>query len=491
MTTTTRRAVIYARLSEDRKGAGLAVDRQERDCRDLAARLGWRIADGVGWTVQHAPKGGRPRTDGVYDDNDLSAYSGKPRPSYRMLLDDLEAGRADTVICWHTDRLHRTPVELEGYITVCEPRNIPTQTVKAGPLDLSTPSGRMVARLLGATARYEVEHMIERKQREREQAAADGRWAGGRRPYGYATDGVTVIEAEAAVVRWASEQVLAGRSLRSIAKELNARGERTSTGGPWRQDTIRDVLLRPRNAGLMQHRGEVGGRAGWQELVPEDLWRGIVAVLTDPSRRTNPGAPPRWLLSGLGRCGICGGIVRATSSGRSSGGRVKPAYVCVTGKHVVRDAAECDRLVTAVVLERLSRPDAAELLTQDRGVDVAALHTRRGALDAELEEWQRLAEAGEVSPPSFARAEKGILERLADVDVAIGQASRGSALEGIADAPDPGAVWSKLDLDRRRAVIDELVTVEVLPARKGRRAGWKPGEPYFDPDTVRIIPKRG
>jgi site-specific DNA recombinase len=46
-------------------------------------------------------------------------------------------------------------------------------------------------------------------------------------------------------------------------------------------------------------------------------------------------------------------------------------------------------------------------------------------------------------------------------------------------------------LDRRRAIVDELVTVEVLPARKGRRPGWKPGLPYFDPDTVRITPKRG
>jgi site-specific DNA recombinase len=473
MTTTIRRAAVYARLSEDRTGAGLAVDRQERDCRELAARLGWPVVV-------------------VRADNDISAMGRKPRPGYRALLEDLKAGRADAIIAWHTDRLHRTPLELEGYIAVCDPRNIPTQTVKAGPLDLSTPSGRMVARLLGATARYEVEHMVERKQREREQAATDGRWAGGRRPYGYAADGVTVIEAEAAEVRWASEQVLAGRSLRSIAVDLNARGKTTSTGGPWRQDTIRDVLLRPRNAGLMQHRGEVVGRAGWPPLVAEDLWRGVVAVLTDPSRRTNPGAPPRWLLSGLALCGVCGAIVRATSSGRSrSGGRVKPAYVCATGKHVVRDAAECDRLVIKVILERLSRPDAAELLVRGRTVDLPRLHIRRSALEAELEDWRRLAEAGEVSPPSFARAEKGILERLREVDATIADASRGSALEGIADAPDPAGVWAELDLDRRRAVVDELVTVEVLPARKGRRPGWKPGEPYFDPDTVRITPKRG
>jgi len=123
---------VYARISRDRVGAGLGVDRQREDCRELAARLGWSIV------VEHT-------------DNDLSAYSGKPRPGYRALLADLREGRVDAVLAWHTDRLHRSPVELEDYITVSERQGAPTHTVKAGPLDLSSPSGRMVARQLGAS----------------------------------------------------------------------------------------------------------------------------------------------------------------------------------------------------------------------------------------------------------------------------------------------------------------------------------------------------
>ena len=132
----TRRAAIYCRISRDKEGAGLGVDRQEQDCREVAARLAWEVV-------------------AVHADNDLSAYSGKPRPGYEALLADLRADVADAVICWHTDRLHRSPVELEEYIAVCDPRAVPTQTVRAGPLDLATPSGRMVARVLGAVARHE------------------------------------------------------------------------------------------------------------------------------------------------------------------------------------------------------------------------------------------------------------------------------------------------------------------------------------------------
>jgi site-specific DNA recombinase len=480
MTTTARRAIIYVRLSEDREGAGLAVDRQEQDCRQLAASLGWPIV-------------------AVRSDNDISASTGKPRPDYDALLEDLEAGRGNAVLAWHTDRVHRTPVELEHYIDVCEPRNIPTVTVKAGALDLTTPSGRMVARLLGATARYEIEHKVERQQRARLQAAGEGRWSGGRRPYGYQADGVTVIEAEAAIIRWASEQVLAGRSLRSIAKELNARAEnlaedqlktsglRTSTGGPWRQDTVRDVLLRGRNAGLMVHNGKVVGPAGWQRLVDEDTWRAVVAVLTDPARRTNPGAPPRWLLSGLARCGVCGSPVRS-----SRGRQTVPTYVCATGKHVIRNAVEADKFIVDVIAERLSRPDAADLLVRDSRVDLPALHARKVALRSRLDGLAEAYADGAIDAPQLRSGSDRLHAQLAEVDTAIGEASRGSALKGVADAPDPVAAWRALtDLDRRRAIVDELMTVEILPAPKGRRPGWKPGEPYFDPTTIRVTPKRG
>ena len=84
-----RDALIYARISEDRAGAGLGVDRQERDCRTLADQLGWRVA-------------------GVLTDNDTSAYSGKPRKGYRALLEQLDSGRATGVLAWHTDRCSHT-----------------------------------------------------------------------------------------------------------------------------------------------------------------------------------------------------------------------------------------------------------------------------------------------------------------------------------------------------------------------------------------------
>ena len=174
----TKRAVIYVRISRDkRRGSldeGLGVQAQEEQCRALAARLGYLVI-------------------AVFCDNDVSAYSGKPRPQYLKMLELLRSGGADVVLVWHTDRLHRSNIELEDYINVVEPRDITTETVTAGMIDLNTPIGRMVARQLCTIARYESEHRAERVHVARERQARQGKFGGGRRPYGFEADGITVI----------------------------------------------------------------------------------------------------------------------------------------------------------------------------------------------------------------------------------------------------------------------------------------------------------
>src|SRR6478735_5573657 len=94
-------AAIYTRISRDREGAGLGVDRQEADCRALAERLGWDVA-------------------AVFVDNDISAYSGKPRPQYRAMLEAIKQGRIRGLIAWHPDRLYRRAVDLEEIVTIAE-----------------------------------------------------------------------------------------------------------------------------------------------------------------------------------------------------------------------------------------------------------------------------------------------------------------------------------------------------------------------------------
>ena len=96
------------------------------------------------------------------------------------MLDEVKSGRVNGVIAWHTDRPHRRAAELEEFVQIAETHALQVQTVSAGQVDLSTASGRMVARMLGAAAQHEVDHARERMRRAKAQAARAGevlRWA--------------------------------------------------------------------------------------------------------------------------------------------------------------------------------------------------------------------------------------------------------------------------------------------------------------------------
>ncbi len=100
------------------------------------------------------------------------------------MLDAVRGGLVDGIVAWHPDRLHRSPRELEDFLTLVEQHRLTIETVRAGAWDLSTPSGRMTARILGSVARGESEHKSDRVRRALEQHAELGR-PHGRVAYGW------------------------------------------------------------------------------------------------------------------------------------------------------------------------------------------------------------------------------------------------------------------------------------------------------------------
>lgn len=461
-----KRAAIYLRISDDREGLGLGVERQEQDCRTLADRLGCEVVE-------------------VYRDNDIGAStkSRKRRPDYRRLLDDARAGRFDLVLAYTTGRLTRRPREHEDLIDLAQDHGVRFEYVRSPSFDLNTAQGRRIARTLAAQDAGEAEEIAERVARQKVQAAADGKWLGGRRPFGFEDDGVTVRESEAKVIREATDAVLAGSSLRGYAAQLNLRQVVTSTGRQWTATELRKVLLRPRNAGLMEHRGVIVGEAEWPAIVEPDRWRALVAVVNDPARRTQWNSTRRWLLSGIARC-YCGSPVLATLNNSTRGGL--PSYACKAAKHVTRNAAELESFISGLVVARLSRPDAAELLAQASGPDVGAMHSEAAGLQDRLAQLATAFAEGAITAGQLREGSTVLRAKLAAVEADIAEASRGSVLAGLAGVPDVAAAWEALDLDRRRAVIDALLSITIHRTKKGRPPGWKPGDSYFNPETIQI-----
>lgn len=162
----TGKTALYCRISDDRDGTGLGVERQEIDCPRLAEDRG--LDDVI-----------------IFTDNDISAFSGKKRPQYLKMMERIKAGKFENLIAWASDRLHRSPRELEDFIDTCEARKINIYTVKAGHYNLSSPDGRAMARILGTMARAESEKTSDRGRRKALEVALGGEnWGTGSRPSG-------------------------------------------------------------------------------------------------------------------------------------------------------------------------------------------------------------------------------------------------------------------------------------------------------------------
>ncbi len=146
------------------------------------------------------------------------------------MLADLQDGQRDGVVVVDTDRLTRTPAELETFIDIAD-RNRVALANAAGHLDLATSDGRFRARIMGVVARLESEKKSERLRRQRDQLAAHGRPHPGPRPFGYQPGGEQTDPDEAALIAAAATAVLAGRSIRSVADDWNAAGSRPPRAG--------------------------------------------------------------------------------------------------------------------------------------------------------------------------------------------------------------------------------------------------------------------
>lgn len=450
------RAAIYVRQSEDKTGQGAAVARQLDECRALADAQGFEVV-------------------GVYSDNDVSASSGKVRPEWNRLLADFEAGAFDALVCWHTDRLYRRLRDLVDLVELAEVRALRVLAVRAGDIDLSTPAGRMLAGMLGSAARYEVEQKGIRQKEANRQRARAGISVWSRRPFGFDRDGhdVFVVEHEAELIRQAIVGVLEGKTLNSIAADMNAAGSTTTLGNPWHVNAVKRAILNPRVAGRIVYNGEDYGEAPWGPLVPPAEYDRAVALLTDPRRRTVNDNRLKYLLSGLIVCDVCDKKMFATTA-PARGGDKYLVYRCLSCKRV-RKLEYVDELVEGVTLARIQNEDVASLL----GVkaDVAEMQRDADELRHRRDGLASLLADGLLSPDAVRTEAVKLGGRIDALERSISRALGDSPLESLKAAPDVVGAWAELGVRQRRAIVDTLMEVRMLPAGKGVK---------FNPSQIKI-----
>lgn len=450
------RAVVYTRVSLDRYGDASAVTRQHEDALKLIELRGWELV-------------------GEYQDNDISAAGKKLRPQFETMLNAAENKEFDAIVAWTFDRLARNRRDEIRLIESCQDAGVTLALVRGSDIDLSTPAGRLVADMMATTARHEIEVKSDRQKRANRQRAQAGKPHATRRAFGYEPGGITVRESEAKALRWAYEQILAGASLRSIARAWNEQGVPTAAGGEWVGIAVRQTLVNPRYAGLRYYRGARVSRGTWDPIVSEDTWQAVTSILNDPRRSTVKDRSVKFLLSSIAECGRCADGSKMATSRTQHGKRV---YKCASKGDLARAANPIDELTVAVIIERLTRPDAIELLsTRSNDADIRSMRVEVNTQRQRMDEAAALFAAGTIRAEQLTTITSACEDAITDLEGQINAAAVQSPLTGLVSSDDVAAVWEALDISQQRAVVRALFKrVVIEPVKRGARV--------FDPASV-------
>ncbi|GHG42698.1 MULTISPECIES: recombinase family protein [Amycolatopsis] len=253
-----------------------------------------------------------------------------------------------------------------------------------GPVDLANPDHRALTALLATQSQREVlraRHRVLAAMHN--QATQQGRYLGGRPPYGYqlvdAGPHPNPADARwgrrlqrlapdprtAPHVAWMFRQRLAGHSVASIARHLNERGipcpssadpdrNRHRTRGTWALRTVAVILANPRYTGRQTWNRRATGTEGPASTPALSAKAAHPALITEQdfvaaqevraARPAGDGQTRRFALAGLIHCGVCN---RRLDSHWNHG---RPTYRCRHG-HTSTQRAGQERAKTLYIRE--------------------------------------------------------------------------------------------------------------------------------------------
>lgn len=159
----------------------------------------------------------------IFSDEAKSDSNIDERKEYNKMLEYAKANEVDAILVYKSDRIHRN---LKNLLIMIDdelaPNNIAFISVSEN-FDTSTPQGMLTLQMLGSFAEFEKNLINERTKTGRIVTAKQGKYAGGKVPYGYRIeDGkFTVNEEESKFIKIIFRMYSKGKSYRYITEYLN------------------------------------------------------------------------------------------------------------------------------------------------------------------------------------------------------------------------------------------------------------------------------
>ena len=354
------RVAIYARYSTELQ-RDASIEDQIRVCEARAEREGWEV---VNRYTDHASTG-----------------SNLMRPGVQMLMQDAMQEGFDLVLAEALDRLSRDQEDIAHIYKRLTFNGIKLITLSDGEI------GELHVGLKGTMGALFLKDLADKTRRGLRGRVENGK-SGGGICYGYDVahklDGNgnvergdrTINPAQASVVERIFKDYVAGRSPKAIAFALNEEGVPGPTGRGWTQSTINGN--RQRGTGILNNELYVGTLV-WNRqrfiknpdtgkrvarlnpsdewvyedvsklrIVPQDLWDEVKARqerYTQKRTEFNKSKRPKYLLSGLLRCGCCGGGFSKVSQTHYGCSTARNRGTCDNRQTIAQDKLEARVLV--------------------------------------------------------------------------------------------------------------------------------------------------
>ena len=457
------KAAVYARFSTDRQDEASIAD-QVRVCTEHARRNGLQIVE-------------------QFDDQGISGAAIGNRPGVRNLMDAALAGRVQAVLVTDLSRLSRSQADLPKLIDRLTTKGVRVIGVQDG-YDSTRKGHKLQAGLAGIIGEAFRDMVKERTGSALRMRAEQGYHTGGA-VFGYSVvpDGKffrkQIDPEQARVVREVFDRYARGESMKAIASDLNARNV-PSAGASWKRQTRRKdgrwlvsalhaILHNEIYIGRLVYGRRVfhkdcdTGRRIAREvaasewivkdmpelvIVDRPVWDRVRARLGANVGAASNRAKPRYLLSGLLTCGVCGSKMIVT------GGEGRRHYVCGSyhggGSHactnrltVRRETAE--ELLVEPVLALLAQPvvnatvtNVRSQLKAQRRPKVRRTSSELVRANARLADLEKFVATGAMSAAEAAPA----MERARAARVEAERAANGSTVVDIDAAAEEFRGWA-------------------------------------------------
>jgi hypothetical protein len=293
------------------------------------------------------------------------------------------------------------------------------------------------------------------------------------------------------IVRDAAREVLAGKSMWSIAMRLQEAGEPTPMR-PWVESprgwdtyTVRQILQNPTIAGKRVYRGEVIGDALWEPLVSWEDFQRLQRLFADPARRVKGGGgtPAKTLMTHIAKCHYCGRPLKRALE-RRKGKKDAVKYQCSFRGCYKTTISQpgLDAYVEEAVMVWFEQPENLSRLAEaGDGTDwlahSAAAEGQVAALRTRLDEAAEQYNAGNLSLEMLTRIEQGLRPQIEDAERALIPPISDDLVRELVTSGDIRAAWAAMPLAKRRKIIKTMFEVRIQQTRNR-------GQNRFEPERV-------